>query len=135
MNEIITSGPYDETCECSSPQTKKNEVEAYDKEEIMSVRPPDIPIGAKTSDYYKVAEDLPFRFNEPDQMKAYDRKPMNPMYRTTNSEYGRIPPNVHTMNVVYHKRKRDFTKRYMECGNYRNHSLNTALDKSKVLEM
>ncbi|KAA0200514.1 Zinc finger HIT domain-containing protein 1 [Fasciolopsis buskii] len=95
-------------------------------------RPDGIPQGAKTSDYYKVAENLPIKFNEPDLFHGYDRPPGNPLYRTTNSEYGRLKPNVHTMNSVYHTRSHDFTKRYGPSGNYRNHSLNTAMDQKII---
>uniref|UniRef100_A0A5K3EV30 Ovule protein n=1 Tax=Mesocestoides corti TaxID=53468 RepID=A0A5K3EV30_MESCO len=65
------------------------------------------------------------------------------MYETTNSEYGKYKPTVHTMPVEFHQRNATFSKvkllylqlpfqRYAGTGNYRNHSLNTAKDPSYV---
>ncbi|CAH8469922.1 unnamed protein product [Schistosoma guineensis] len=87
-----------------------------------------ITLGSQTSDYYRTDKRLPYRFNNPDKFGGYDGPKLNPLYRTTNSEYGRLKPNVHTMNVVYYNKNQEFSKRYMKAGNYRNHSLNTAID-------
>lgn len=69
-------------------------------------------------------------FNESEILSDYAKQPSNPMYETTNSEYGKYKPTVHTMPVEYHQRNATFTKRYVGTGNYRNHSLNTAKDPS-----
>ncbi|KAF6772228.1 hypothetical protein AHF37_08764 [Paragonimus kellicotti] len=120
------------TCECTNSVTTAKDITCDGSVTVPKNQQRDSPVGAKTSDYYKIADDLPAKFNEPDLFRGYNDKPINPMYRTTNSEYGRLPPNVHTMNVVYHTRKRDFTNRYLGCGNYRNHSLNTGMDQKIV---
>ncbi|KAF8567580.1 hypothetical protein P879_04575 [Paragonimus westermani] len=117
---------------CTSPAATSKNTTCDGSVTVMKQQQDDTTAGAKTSDFYRTADDLPNKFNEPDLFKGYENKPINPMYRTTNSEYGRLRPNVHTMNVVYHTRKRDFTNRYLGCGNYRNHSLNTGMDRKIV---
>ncbi|KAF5394845.1 Zinc finger HIT domain-containing protein 1 [Paragonimus heterotremus] len=120
------------TCECINSTATVEDTTCDNTVKLLKNKQGDTPEGAKTSDYYRIADDLPIKFNEPDLFKGYEDKPINPMYRTTNSEYGRLRPNVHTMNVVYHTRKRDFTNRYLGCGNYRNHSLNTGMDRKII---
>ncbi|KAF7245303.1 hypothetical protein EG68_10361 [Paragonimus skrjabini miyazakii] len=120
------------TCECTDSTVTVKDTTGDGNVAALKIQQGDTPAGAKTSDYYRIADDLPTKFNEPDLFQGYEDKPINPMYRTTNSEYGRLRPNVHTMNVVYHTRKRDFTNRYLGCGNYRNHSLNTGMDQKIV---
>ena len=48
----------------------------------------------------------------------------NPMYRRTSQDYGWLPPNVHTVPVVYRPQDASFSKTYAQFGMYRNYSLN-----------
>ncbi|KAL7060667.1 hypothetical protein AAHC03_09207 [Spirometra sp. Aus1] len=91
-----------------------------------------VPAGASTQEHYEKASNLPERFNHPEILNAYGSKPDNPMYQTTNSEYGKFKPTIHTMCTEYHQRNSAFSKRYWGTGNYRNHSLNTAKDPSII---
>ncbi len=43
-------------------------------------------------------------------LKGYPDKPINPMFRTTNGDYGGKRPNVHTMPTSYHSRSSGFTE-------------------------
>ncbi|CAF0791005.1 unnamed protein product [Brachionus calyciflorus] len=67
-----------------------------------------------------------------DIMKGYSEKMINPLYKTSNMEYGGKRPNVHTMPVQYHSKSSGFTEHLGKTGMYRNHSLNTAATRSKV---
>ncbi|CAF0791023.1 unnamed protein product [Brachionus calyciflorus] len=85
----------------------------------------------RTSDFYRT-KNLPERFDNPDIMKGYSEKMINPLYKTSNMEYGGKRPNVHTMPVQYHSKSSGFTEHLGKTGMYRNHSLNTAATRSKV---
>ncbi|CAI9740011.1 Hypothetical predicted protein [Octopus vulgaris] len=66
-------------------------------------------------------------------LKGYGRKePVNPQFMTTSSEYGSIPPSIHTVPQCFYPKTLQFTKNLRNAGMYRNRSLNTALDKSYV---
>ncbi|TGZ75582.1 hypothetical protein CRM22_000292 [Opisthorchis felineus] len=132
IGSVCRKSEPESECGCTIPEKTDPQEVCPEDREILRTRPEGVPVGAKTSDYYKVSEDLPKKFNEPDLMQGYGDKLINPMYRTSNSEYGRLKPNVHTMSVVYHQRKAEFQKRFALCGNYRNHSLNTAKDQQII---
>nr|XP_059869248.1 piercer of microtubule wall 1 protein isoform X2 [Delphinus delphis]XP_060155897.1 piercer of microtubule wall 1 protein isoform X1 [Globicephala melas] len=51
----------------------------------------------KTSDYYRVSEDLPARFNNPAWFRGYRTKEPPSVYRTSNQAYGSRAPTVHEM--------------------------------------
>eukprot|EP00118_Oscarella_pearsei_P029121 m.3719 g.3719 ORF g.3719 m.3719 type:complete len:103 (+) comp9724_c0_seq1:32-340(+) len=85
----------------------------------------------KTSDYYRT-HNLPERFNQPDCFQGYGFKVEHPMYRTASSSYGNHCPNVHTVPTSFHGRSQKFSGHLGKSGMYRNQSLNTSLDKSKV---
>ncbi|XP_065829834.1 piercer of microtubule wall 1 protein-like [Oscarella lobularis] len=110
--------------------------------------------GEKTSDYYRT-HNLPERFNQPvaknignpvftfegtiatensreDCFRGYGSKNEHPMYRTATSSYGSHAPNVHTVPTSFHGRSQKFSEHLGKSGMYRNHSLNTSSDKSKV---
>ncbi|VUZ39370.1 unnamed protein product [Hymenolepis diminuta] len=70
--------------------------------------------------------------NEEEILSKFSRPPSNPMYETSNSEYGKYKPTIHTMPIEFHNRKGAFTRKYMRSGNYRNHSFNTAKDPSYI---
>lgn len=43
-------------------------------------------------------------------MKGYSEKNVNPLYKTSNMEYGGKRPNVHTMPTVYFSKTAGFTE-------------------------
>merc|ERR1711976_166118 len=90
-----------------------------------------IPKGAKTSDYYRT-RNIPDRFEHPDRFQGYPTKQPHPMYMTTNGLYGAKPPTVHTVPTTFHAKSQEFSNHLGQCGMYRNHSLNSAMDKSNV---
>ena len=91
-----------------------------------------IPEGAQTSEYYKTDENLPQRFDNPGWFKGYGGKQQHAMYRTSGQEYGSRAPTVHNMPKGFYGRSQKFSNHLGKCGMYRNHSLNTGLDQSKV---
>lgn len=60
------------------------------------------------------------------------RKDKHPAFRTSNSDYGLLPPNAHTVPQTYFPRSNEFSTVLAKCGMYRNYSLNTGVDKSNV---
>ncbi|XP_048742482.1 piercer of microtubule wall 1 protein-like [Ostrea edulis] len=90
-----------------------------------------VPANAKTSEFYKT-ENIPNRFENPEWFQGYGGKPQHAMYRTSSSDYGAKAPSVHTMPTTFHARSQKFSLHLGTCGMYRNHSLNTAPDQSRV---
>jgi hypothetical protein len=43
-------------------------------------------------------------------MKGYSERNVNPLYKTSNMEYGGKRPNVHTMPTVYFSKTAGFTE-------------------------
>ena len=43
-------------------------------------------------------------------MKGYSEKFVNPLYKTSNSDYGGKRPNVHTMPTAYFSKSAGFTE-------------------------
>ncbi|XP_066466958.1 piercer of microtubule wall 1 protein-like [Tiliqua scincoides] len=86
----------------------------------------------RTSDYYRVDENLPSRFNYPGWFRGYRPKERNPLYRTTNMDYGGKPPTVHEMPTTYHVTPHYFTDHLVKFGMPRNSGINTAMEKSDV---
>ncbi|KAI3379732.1 hypothetical protein SNEBB_004385 [Seison nebaliae] len=116
-------------------RTKEPQCEEYEKnkeyfERIKCLDGVNIPEKAKTSEYYK-SGCLPDRFEYP-HLTNYKVNKEHVLYRTTNSDYGRNKPNVHTMPNIYHSKSSKFTEHLGICGMPRNQGLNTALDKSRV---
>lgn len=73
------------------------------------------------------------KVNESEEIfKGYSEKKVNPLFRTSNSDYGMNRPNVHNMPNVYYSRTTGFTEHLGKCGMYRNQGLNCELDKPKV---
>ncbi|XP_069101403.1 piercer of microtubule wall 1 protein-like [Argopecten irradians] len=93
--------------------------------------PGGVPEGSKTSEFYRT-ENIPTRFDNPDWFQGYGGKQQHPMYRTTSALYGAKPPSVHTMTTSFYCRSQKFSEHLGKCGMYRNHSLNTDLDNSRV---
>ncbi|XP_053551481.1 piercer of microtubule wall 1 protein [Bombina bombina] len=91
------------------------------------------PLLPKTSDFYRVTEHLPAKFNHPDQwLPGYRSKATNPLYRTSNQTYGSRPPTVHEMPTSFNAISDKFSEKAIKCGMYRNNSLNTFSDKCYV---
>ncbi|KAM6431061.1 piercer of microtubule wall 1 protein [Liasis olivaceus] len=86
----------------------------------------------RTSDHYQVSKDLPARFNNPGWFRGYRVKERNPLFRTTNMDYGGKPPTVHEMPTSFHVSPHNFSDRFIKFGMYRNHGINTTLEKSYV---
>lgn len=64
--------------------------------------------------------------------EEYKQKPVHPMYRTTNTDYGAEPPTIHTVPITFHAKSQQFSNDLGKCGMYRNSSLNTGLDSSNI---
>ncbi|XP_026693849.2 piercer of microtubule wall 2 protein-like [Ciona intestinalis] len=58
----------------------------------------------------------------------------HPLYQTSAGTYGELPPSAQTAPSTFHGKSQRFSQHLGKCGMYRNHSLNTALDKSKVYD-
>ncbi|KAM9069981.1 UPF0691 protein C9orf116 homolog [Sarcophilus harrisii] len=86
----------------------------------------------KTSDYYRVSQNLPARFNNPGWFRGYRIKETHPVYRTSNQTYGSRAPTVHEMPKSFHTKSHTFSKHYEKCGMYRNNGFNVYTDKSIV---
>ncbi|XP_063172499.1 piercer of microtubule wall 1 protein [Candoia aspera] len=86
----------------------------------------------RTSDHYRVSEDLPARFNHPGWFRGYRVKERNPLFRTTNMDYGGKPPTVHEMPTSFHVSPHTFSNHFIKFGMYRNTGINTAMEKSYV---
>ena len=60
----------------------------------------------------------------------YSSRDPHPIFRTSNMTYGSKPPNVHTIQTTFQPRSQKFSTHLAACGMYRNHSLNTDMEKS-----
>ncbi|CAK6433469.1 unnamed protein product [Pipistrellus nathusii] len=88
----------------------------------------------KTSDYYRVDEDLPARFNHPACFRGYRRtKEPASVYMTSNQAYGSRAPTVHEMPKVFYASSNSFSRQLAAAGMFRNTSLNVHVEKSNVM--
>ncbi|XP_062399887.1 piercer of microtubule wall 1 protein [Sardina pilchardus] len=99
-----------------------------DKEDSQEVE--NAPL--KTSDVYTVDKNLPERFNNPDCFRGYSTRRSNPLYQTTNQQYGSKKPTVHEMPVTFNGSYRRFSEPLLKSGMYRDSGFNTSLEKSVV---
>ncbi|XP_032239910.2 piercer of microtubule wall 1 protein isoform X1 [Nematostella vectensis] len=100
------------------------------KEEILAINNPGNPVfscPARAEFGGPTAKSL-----NQDCFDGYNTSQPNPMYMTSSQEYGNRRPTVHTMPTSFHAKCQKFTDHLGKCGMYRNHSLNTASDKSIV---
>lgn len=82
-------------------------------EDEVTNLPRDAP---KTCDSYEI-KGIPYKFNCLGVFRGYGyESPQHPLYRTTSSDYGFLPPNVVSAPIVYHARDRTFTKYRSERG-------------------
>nr|XP_020650579.1 UPF0691 protein C9orf116 homolog [Pogona vitticeps] len=86
----------------------------------------------RTSDFYRVDPNLPSRFNHPGMFRGYRVKERNPLFWTTNMDYGRKPPTVHEMPTCFHTSPHAFSDTLIKFGMYRNNGINTFVEKSDV---
>ncbi|ESN94412.1 hypothetical protein HELRODRAFT_164249 [Helobdella robusta] len=98
----------------------------FDDKEANNWRLPNIAVGAKTTDYYQTRGKIPERFDNPDCFKGYGKVEANPRYRTSNSSYGSISPNVHTMPTSFFLKSQEFTK-IMLAGDFNIHVEKTVI--------
>ncbi|XP_067164996.1 piercer of microtubule wall 1 protein [Apteryx mantelli] len=94
--------------------------------------PPQPPRDPCTSDFYRVSDNLPARFNHPARFQGYRKKEPHPLYRTSNQTYGSKAPTVHEMPTSYCAISHAFSDTLGLCGMYRDNGLNTYLEKSHV---
>ncbi|KAM3867577.1 piercer of microtubule wall 2 protein [Diretmus argenteus] len=88
--------------------------------------------GVKTSDVYRVDENLPERFNNPDCFHGYSQKSSHRLYQTSNQAYGSKRPTVHEMPTQFYGSSRQFSETILRSGMFCDNSFNTSLDKSRV---
>ncbi|XP_030062034.1 piercer of microtubule wall 1 protein [Microcaecilia unicolor] len=101
-------------------------------QEPQSNSEPD-PQRQKTSDYYRVKDDLPPKFNDPESWYGgYRYVKTNPLFRTTNQTYGSRMPTVHEMPTCFNAVCNKFSTHLRNTGMYRNHGFNTSTEKSYV---
>ncbi|XP_068408985.1 piercer of microtubule wall 1 protein isoform X1 [Eschrichtius robustus] len=93
----------------------------------------------KTSDYYRVSEDLPARFNNPAWFRGYRTKEPPSVYRTSNQAYGSRAPTVHEMPVrrkqgkkVFYPNSYKFSRQVAAGGMFQNNTFNVYMEKSIV---
>ncbi|XP_008071980.1 UPF0691 protein C9orf116 homolog isoform X2 [Carlito syrichta] len=75
--------------------SEENPRECVEPAESKAKAPPE-----KTSDYYRVSENLPPRFNNPGWFRGYRTKESVSVFRTSNQAYGSRAPTVHEMPPV-----------------------------------
>nr|XP_039274419.1 uncharacterized protein C15orf65-like [Styela clava] len=61
-------------------------------------------------------------------------QPQHPLYKTSSSIYGILPATHESAPTTFHGKSQRFSQHLGVCGMYRNHSLNTWTDKSKVYD-
>ncbi|KAJ7308347.1 hypothetical protein JRQ81_008885 [Phrynocephalus forsythii] len=59
-------------------------------------------------------------------------KERNPLFRTTNMDYGGKAPTVHEMPTCFHPTPHTFSDTLVKFGMYRNSGINTFTEKSDV---
>ncbi|XP_066500656.1 piercer of microtubule wall 2 protein [Hoplias malabaricus] len=107
--------------EDESPDHKRNTINSSDKSSAE-----------RTSEVYRVNNNLPKRFNNPESFRGYSKKPIHPLYQTSNQIYGGRKPTVHEMPTTFHGSQRKFSEHILRSGMYRDNGFNTSLEKNLV---
>ncbi|XP_010952757.1 piercer of microtubule wall 1 protein isoform X1 [Camelus dromedarius] len=107
--------------------SEENPQVCAEPEEPKAKGPPE-----KTSDYYRVSEDLPARFNNPAWFRGYRAKEPPSVYRTSNQAYGSRAPTVHEMPKVFYPNSHRFSKQLAAGGMFQNNTFNVYMEKSIV---
>ncbi|KAI5610372.1 UPF0691 protein C9orf116-like [Silurus asotus] len=107
------------------------DAEFPDTERNTKQQQPDENPQPKTSDFYRVGENLPKRFNNPDWFKGYSKK-THVLYQTTNQMYGSKKPTVHEMPTGFYGRKCKFSSHRLKTGMFRDNRFNTELERSPI---
>nr|XP_060613746.1 piercer of microtubule wall 1 protein [Anolis sagrei ordinatus] len=105
------------------------------KEPVPQLEPPTTKEEGKeerTSDYYRIHPNLPTRFDRPGWFRGYRMKEQNPLFQTTNMDYGGKPPTVHEMPTCFHVSPHAFTGKLAAFGMYTNSGINTVVERSLV---
>ncbi|MEE6503003.1 hypothetical protein FKM82_004707 [Ascaphus truei] len=61
-------------------------------------------------------------------------KPQSILFKTTSAEYGALRPSYEMAPCSFHPMSQQFSQHLGICGMYRNHSLNTMADRSRVYD-
>ncbi|XP_004640478.1 UPF0691 protein C9orf116 homolog isoform X2 [Octodon degus] len=86
----------------------------------------------RTSDYYRVSERLPVRFNNPGWFRGYRATAAASVYRTSNQAYGSRAPTVHEMPKVFYSSSSQFSRQLSASGMFRDNTFNVSMEKSVV---
>lgn len=123
-----------EPVRCAEPVGCAEPVEpAEPAEPVVCAEPAAQAQMEKTSDYYRVEEDLPARFNHPACFRGYRRTREPPsVYRTSNQAYGSRAPTVHEMPKAFYAYSNRFSRQLAAGGMFQNTSLNVHMEKSIV---
>ncbi|XP_063782200.1 piercer of microtubule wall 2 protein [Pseudophryne corroboree] len=70
----------------------------------------------------------------PATSSIFQAKQENILFRTTASEYGALRPSYETAPCYHYPMSQMFSEHLATCGMYRNHSLNTVVDKNRVCD-
>ncbi|XP_015255755.1 PREDICTED: UPF0691 protein C9orf116 homolog [Cyprinodon variegatus] len=71
--------------------------------------------------------------NNPECFHGDRMKKSHPLYRTSNQTYGSKKPTVHEMQTRLWVTSHRFSELQGQAGMYRDHSFNTAIERSKVM--
>lgn len=124
--------------ECVKPVEPEAEEDPQELEPDARVNPqecakPNVTnLQGKTSDYYRVADNLPARFNNPSCFRGYRSKKSAALYRTSNQTYGGQAPTVHEMPQAFYPSSRKFSSQLTIGGMFQNNALNVCMEKSVV---
>ncbi|KFO21531.1 UPF0691 protein C9orf116 homolog [Fukomys damarensis] len=86
----------------------------------------------KTSDYYRVSENLPVRFNNPGWFRGYRVQQAASVYRTSNQVYGSRAPTVHEMPKVFYPNSSKFSRQLWVSGMFQDNTFNVCTERSIV---
>merc|ERR1711976_393385 len=127
--EVPCTGPCQDPCAGLNLGTASTQVTADGGIPKVIGLTPGNPVFTCNTDSVPSVSTAP---SQSDRFQGYPTKQPHPMYMTTNGLYGAKPPTVHTVPTTFHAKSQEFSNHLGQCGMYRNHSLNSAMDKSNV---